>query len=265
MIRKSVMFVMIVLGAAFIASASAADDMPVLPEYQFVPSNTVLQDVDEKRNAAISKNKRLLVVFGAQWCHDSRGLSQRFSTPKMHAILQQQYETVFVDVGYFSKGFEAIKQLNQTIFYATPTVLIIDPKTNTVLNQASIMHWTNADSLELAEYHDYFSQDFALPFKAGMGDTALLAYLEKIRQFENRQATRLYRAYQIIEPLLKRYEETDNGSTYEFKHIWGEVKSYRTAIPSDIAKLIEEAKTKSTQSDTTALTFPQYPAFSWEE
>jgi len=219
MIRKSVMFVMIVLGAAFIASASAADDMPVLPEYQFVPSNTVLQDVDEKRNAAISKNKRLLVVFGAQWCHDSRGLSQRFSTPKMHAILQQQYETVFVDVGYFSKGFEAIKQLNQTIFYATPTVLIIDPKTNTVLNQASIMHWTNADSLELAEYQDYFSQDFALPFKAGMGDTALLAYLEKIRQFENRQATRLYRAYQIIEPLLKRYEETDNGSTYEFKHI----------------------------------------------
>jgi len=200
MIRKSVMFVMIVLGAAFIASASAADDMPVLPEYQFVPSNTVLQDVDEKRNAAISKNKRLLVVFGAQWCHDSRGLSQRFSTPKMHAILQQQYETVFVDVGYFSKGFEAIKQLNQTIFYATPTVLIIDPKTNTVLNQASIMHWTNADSLELAEYQDYFSQDFALPFKAGMGDTALLAYLEKIRQFENRQATRLYRAYQIIEP-----------------------------------------------------------------
>jgi len=239
MIRKSVMFVMIVLGAAFIASASAADDMPVLPEYQFVPSNTVLQDVDEKRNAAISKNKRLLVVFGAQWCHDSRGLSQRFSTPKMHAILQQQYETVFVDVGYFSKGFEAIKQLNQTIFYATPTVLIIDPKTNTVLNQASIMHWTNADSLELAEYQDYFSQDFALLFKAGMGDTALLAYLEKIRQFENRQATRLYRAYQIIEPLLKRYEETDNGSTYEFKHIWSEVKSYRTAIPSDIAKLIK--------------------------
>jgi len=265
MIRKSVIFLVMILGACFINSALAADTMPVLPKYQFVPSNSVLQDINDKRNAAILKNKRLLVVFGAQWCHDSRSLSQRFSTPKINAILQQQYETVFVDVGYLSTGFEAIEQLDQAIYYGTPTVLIIEPKTNSLLNQSSIMHWTNADSLDMAEYSDYFSQDFALPLEEETGDPVLLAYLEEIRHFERIQAARLYLAYQIIEPLLKSYEETDIGSTDEFGNIWGEVKIYRTAIPSDIAKLIEEAKSKSKESDKTALTFPQYPAFSWEE
>jgi hypothetical protein len=265
MIRKSVMFVMMVLGATFIASASAADDMPVLPEYQFVPSNTVLQDVDEKRNAAISKNKRLLVVFGAQWCHDSRGLSQRFSTAKINAILQQQYEIVFVDVGYLSTGFEAIQQLNQPIYYGTPAVLIIDPKTNTLLNQASIMHWTNADSIELAEYNDYFTQDFELPREEGMRDPILLAYLEEIRQFEKVQAARLYEAYQVIGPLLKSYKETDIGATDEFENAWNEVKIYRTAIPKDMAELVEQAKAKAKKGDNLVLAFPIYPAFSWEE
>ena len=265
MIRKSMMFLVIVLGASFIPSAVAADDMPVLPEYQYLPSNSVLEEINQKRNAAISNNKRLMVVFGAEWCHDSRGLSHRFSTPKMNALLQQQYEIVFVDVGYLSTGFEAIKQLNQPIYYGTPAVLIVDPKTNTLLNESSIMHWTSADSLELAEYNEYFSQDFEIPLEEGMSDPLVLAYLDEIRQFEKVQAARLRQAYQVVGPLLKSYKETDIGITDEFENTWNEVKTYRTAIPSDMAKLLEQAKSKAKNGDRTALNLPKYPAFSWEK
>ncbi|MFT5674378.1 MAG: hypothetical protein ACI808_000294 [Paraglaciecola sp.] len=265
MIRKSVMCLVIILSASFIASTLAADDMPVLPEYRYAPSNTVLDDVNEKRNAAISKNKRLMVVFGAEWCHDSRGLSQRFSRPKINAILQKKYEIVFVDIGYLTTGFKAIQQLNQPIYYGTPAVLIVDPKTNTLLNESTIMHWTNADSLALAEYNDYFSQDFELPLEEETRDPVVLAYLAEIRQFEKTQAARLRLAYQVVGPLLKSYKETDIGLTDEFENTWDEVKSYRTAIPGDVAKLVEQAKTKAENGDKTALDFPEYPAFSWEK
>jgi hypothetical protein len=265
MIRKKVMLLLMALAAPFIASALAADEQPVLPEYHYVPSDTVLETINQKRNAAISQSKRLMVVFGAEWCHDSRALSQRFSTPKMNAILQQQYEMVFVDVGYLSAGFEAIEQLKQQIYYGTPAVLILDPQTNTLLNQSSIMHWTNAASLKLEEYNDYFSQDFELPLEEEIHDPVLLAYLDEIREFEKTQATRLRQAYQVVGALLKRYKETDIGATDEFENSWNEVKNYRTAIPNDIAKLIEQAKTKTNNGDETTLDFPEYPAFSWEK
>lgn len=265
MIKKSVMFLVMLLGASFMTSSMAGDDMPVLPEYQFAPNNDVYQQLNEKRNAAISNNKRLMVVFGAEWCHDSRGLSQRFSTPEINTILQQQYEVLLVDVGYLSTGFEIIQQLQQPIYYGTPAVLILDPKTNTLLNQPSIMHWTNADSLELEEYNDYFSQDFELPLEEGKGDPIVLAHLNEIRQFEKIQTARLRQAYQVVGPLLKSYKETNSGATEEFESAWGEVKTYRTAIPSDITKLIEQAKIKAKNGDRTALNFPKYPVFSWEE
>jgi hypothetical protein len=43
MIRKSVMFLVMLLGASFMTSSMAGDDMPVFPEYQFAPNNDVHQ------------------------------------------------------------------------------------------------------------------------------------------------------------------------------------------------------------------------------
>ena len=55
----------------------------VLEQFTFNPVANPMADVDEAIKGAIKRDKLLLLVLGAQWCHDSRGLASRFSDEKL--------------------------------------------------------------------------------------------------------------------------------------------------------------------------------------
>ena len=58
-------------------------------------------DASEAVAAAMTRaalaDKRVIVVMGANWCHDSRALAGWFATPRFAAMLDSRYEVVFVD------------------------------------------------------------------------------------------------------------------------------------------------------------------------
>src|SRR5215813_8063117 len=51
----------------------------------------------EKRAAA--QHKRLLLVFGANWCFDCHVLDLAFQRPDIAPVLESNYEVVHVDLG----------------------------------------------------------------------------------------------------------------------------------------------------------------------
>lgn len=248
-------------------SASATN---VLPEYVFSSEANLPTKVAQTLQVAASKNQKALLVLGAQWCHDSKGLAMKFSTPEMQKILSKNYQTLFIDVGYLEKGFDIVKKFNLPVYYGTPTVLVIDPNSTEILNRASMQKWLSADRVKLADYIEYFDK-FAENSveqsnnESGKSNTSMQKYLNQINDFEQQQATRLKSAYAIVGPLLQQYMESENKkASGEFSSKWEEVRSLRYRIQDDIQVLSAQAKQNIKAGTKQPLVFPNYPAFSWE-
>lgn len=247
------------------SSHHVSSNVDVLPEFIFSPVDNLSAKVKQTLTIAKSENKKALLVLGAQWCHDSKGLAQQFSTPEMQKILSVNYQTLFIDVGYLEKGFDVVKQFDLPVYYGTPTVMVIDPTSIEILNRSTMQKWLSANNVELEEYVKYFN-GFALQ-NNGLTNTdkRMQSYLEIINRFEKKQATRLIKAYGVIGPLLKQYMESDNKkASDEFADKWDEVHEVRYRVQDDIQTLIAKAKQNIRTGSTEALTLPEYPAFSWE-
>ncbi|MFT4655434.1 MAG: hypothetical protein ACI82S_003098 [Patiriisocius sp.] len=224
----------------------------------YKPSGNPMQDVQTALQTAKSTNKLLLVVMGAQWCHDSRGLADNFEDEELSQLLSANYHTVFVDVGYFNDLSHITQRFEQAHYYATPTVMVINPQTEHLINASDMNIWGGAYSIPLSEYIAYFSR--YEDNKRFLYTPVPTQYVDKITAFEQENAQRLTAAYNILAPNLKAQ---DNGGTASdlFTKQWVEVKEYRTNLQKDIQRLRHQAISSPSQ----ALVFPFYPAFSWEQ
>nr|WP_242698759.1 thioredoxin family protein [Alteromonas sp. 5E99-2] len=214
-------------------------------------------DVNEALNEAIQQNKLLLLVLGAQWCHDSRGLASRFSNEKLFDVIENKYHTVFIDVGYLQDRRDITQRFGYPSYFATPTVMVIEPKSEQLLNGESMDIWAFAASISLEDYLDYFSDErFQLDSNVELKKETFNA----INAFASKQTEKLTRAYAKISPMLA---QSDAGEAPdEFASLWKEVRRFRLALQKDIIKLTKEASETGTDSH---LVFPEYAPFSWEQ
>ena len=116
----------------------------------------------EEINAAFARakaaNKRVILVFGLDACHDSRGLAGWFETPRFAAMLQARFEIVWIDVGRDRKRHRSLaEQFGVAPIVGTPTVLVLDAD-GAPLNLAEAGGWRNAASRSEDEIFDYFAK-----------------------------------------------------------------------------------------------------------
>ena len=86
----------------------------------YQPSEDAMADLANAREAALRSGKRILLVMGSNWCHDSRALASRLFQEPLKTLVDEHYELVFVDVGYLDKGGEVISSIGPPVYYATP-------------------------------------------------------------------------------------------------------------------------------------------------
>lgn len=233
----------------------------------YLASGDVMADLAAGFTAARENDKLLLVVMGANWCHDSRALASRLNEEPLSTIVNQRYETLFIDVGYLEKGKEVITSLGIPVYYATPTVLIVDPVSKEVVNEQNRHQWGDAANIsmeESVEYFGQFSNTDQTTLQSDMEvDEQLQQLFVEIEAFEQTQAERLYQAYAVLAPMLKAYKEGDKDAFSEAN--WTEVREYRYKIPKDVEVLRAEAHTRVAAGETDIkLSYPVYPAFSWD-
>jgi hypothetical protein len=233
----------------------------------FLPSDDALADVGNAINAARESGKRVLVLMGANWCHDSRALASRVYQEPLKSLIDEQYETVFVDVGYLDKGKVVISSIGPPVYYATPTVLILDPDSGQLLNSRNRHQWGDANNISMEDSLEYFRLMATADFSEFQSDEAsagnLTGIQAEIDSFEQVQADRLYAAYAVIGPMLRAYKEGGNPELFEA--YWNEVRDYRMQVPIDLDSLRVQAyeRVSAGESDV-RLEYPEYPAFSWE-
>src|SRR5210317_198954 len=208
----------------------------------FQPSADPLADVQQALGRAEKSDRLALVVLGANWCHDSRALAARLHRSPLAELIQQHYELVFVDVGFLDKGREVVQQFGVRHFYATPTVLIIDPSTGALVDDVDRHMWANAYSVDMSSSVRYFEKWAAGDVTTDpVADSAQLRQLyADIDQFEQQQAERVAAGYAVVGPLLKAYKGDEAPEGFEAS--WNELRDFRMAIPDDIRALRDEAR-----------------------
>ena len=121
----------------------------------FDETRDAMADVDAALAAAQISGKRVLLVLGGNWCHDSRGLAAKFQEPELAAVIAASYELVWVDVGYRDRNLHVGKRFGVPELFGTPTVLILSPE-GVLLNEDSVHDWRTADSKPYDETLEYF-------------------------------------------------------------------------------------------------------------
>lgn len=221
----------------FILPAHALDDDHPRP---FDGNYDAMAIVDEAMAEALAENKRLLLVLGANWCHDSRGLAHHFQDEELAATLEAHYITRYIDVGWRDRNNDVILRFGVSAVYGTPTVFIIDPTDEHLINRETRSLWTSAASRSIEEAREYFA-DFA------RGEAALdlvessLVYqslLIEIEVFEAEQGERLAAAYGDI-GRWRAMDEEDRPE--DFMDLAGEVDTWRSRMNRQSRRLYREA------------------------
>tara|TARA_R110001599_G_scaffold336393_1_gene554129 strand:+ start:1510 stop:1998 length:489 start_codon:yes stop_codon:yes gene_type:complete len=134
--------------------AAAADHPEASP---FEESADATAQVDAALARALVADKRVILVMGANWCHDSRGLAGWFAQPRFAVMLEAKYELVYVDVGHKDRNIDIARRFGLKSIKGTPTVLVLS-SSGDLLNRQSAPKWRDAASRDEGDIFAYFDQ-----------------------------------------------------------------------------------------------------------
>ena len=103
--------------------------------------------------------KLLLIDLGGNWCLDCRLLAGTMELPTLRPWLARRYEVVTVDVGRFDKNAQIGARYGyNTRLKGVPTVLVVDPNTNKVINGDRVFALSTARSQTPQDLADYLAR-----------------------------------------------------------------------------------------------------------
>jgi hypothetical protein len=93
-------------------------------------------EVREAEQKAAAEHKRLLLVFGANWCYDCHVLDLAFQRPDLAPILALGYEVVHVDLGEDEKkNADLVKQFDVPLDKGIPVLAVAESDGSLVVSQ----------------------------------------------------------------------------------------------------------------------------------
>ncbi|WP_267381634.1 MULTISPECIES: thioredoxin family protein [unclassified Sphingomonas] len=108
---------------------------------------------------ALRGHKRLLIDLGGNWCLDCRLLAGTMELPELRAFVAKHYEVVTVDIGRFDKNGQVPAAYGITgRLKGVPAVLIVDPRTNRLVNAGHETALADARSLSPQALADWLAQ-----------------------------------------------------------------------------------------------------------
>ena len=63
------------------------------------PDANAMAQIDKALTRARKRGTKVMVVMGANWCHDSKSFAARMDKPEFQTLLADNYEIVYVNAG----------------------------------------------------------------------------------------------------------------------------------------------------------------------
>ena len=92
-------------------------------------------EIKEALEKATAEHKRVILVFGANWCYDCHVLDAAFHGSDLAPILAANYEVVHVDIGKGDKNQELMTKYEVPMKRGIPGLAVLDPDGKLVYSQ----------------------------------------------------------------------------------------------------------------------------------
>jgi thioredoxin 1 len=90
------------------------------------PSGDANAEIAEGLRTASASHKRLLVVFGGNWCFDCHVLDEAFHSPEIAPTLNKSFVVVHIDIGNMDKNLDVAKKYDVPIERGVPAIAVLD-------------------------------------------------------------------------------------------------------------------------------------------
>ena len=141
------------------ARAPAPAAQPAAIEYFPAQANgAALLDTALRRAKANGMNA--VIVFGADWCHDSQALAKLLGSDAFVTELGSRYAVTLIDVGRPQTGdgqnLDLVARLGVPKLASTPAMFVIAPDGRLLNGVKDAVSWRNADSRKPADVLGWF-------------------------------------------------------------------------------------------------------------
>lgn len=126
------------------------------------PTADATSQLEVKLKGVAISGKKLLIIMGANWCHDSAALANMLDSERFAGMITQNYEVLFVDVGVPQTGkgrnLDIAKRFGIKKIKGTPTVLVLSPQGKLLNSKKDAASWRNAASRDENAVYRYFAE-----------------------------------------------------------------------------------------------------------
>jgi thiol-disulfide isomerase/thioredoxin len=116
--------------------------------------------LDLALTSAKAERKLAVIVFGADWCHDSQGLARVLTSDAFKAEFGARFTVTFIDVGTPQIGegrnLDLAKRFGIKRLEGTPSMVVISPKGKRLNSKSDAVSWRNADSRPVEAIFSWF-------------------------------------------------------------------------------------------------------------
>ncbi len=92
-------------------------------------------EIHEAEARAGREQKRVLMVFGGNWCYDCHVLDLAFHSGDIEPTLDRNYVVVHVDIGEYNKNLDVARKYRVPLDKGVPAVAVVDAKDNVIFSQ----------------------------------------------------------------------------------------------------------------------------------
>jgi len=129
-------FLTLALAAAVAASSAVCFSQSVKKEKEIYNEGADARaEIKEALEKAAAEHKRVIVVFGANWCYDCHVLDKAFHSSDLAPILAANYEVVHVDIGKGEKNQDLMMKYEVPMKRGIPGLAVLDADGKLVYSQ----------------------------------------------------------------------------------------------------------------------------------
>jgi hypothetical protein len=92
-------------------------------------------DIAAALGAASKDHKRVILVFGGNWCYDCHVLDATFHSRQIAPLVDENYHVVHVNVGNYDQNLDLTKKYEIPLEKGVPSLAILDPDGKLVVSQ----------------------------------------------------------------------------------------------------------------------------------
>jgi len=114
-------------------------------------------DLAAALSAAAKEHKRVLVVFGANWCYDCHVLDASFHSKELAPLVEPNYKVVHINVGEMDKNLDIVHQYQVPLEKGIPCLVVLNSDGELVFSQRQ-GEFENSYKIGISDVADFLNR-----------------------------------------------------------------------------------------------------------